>query len=450
MKRFLYYTILLASVLAFSACSEEGEDMRPGLWNDGDVIETFPGDTVLVKCQVSNYVGMSSVSISCDAWNINKVYDLSKQKPKVFNYNYQLIVPADAAFDQELHICVSDKNGSENKRTVVLKYLPDTEAPTVAEDMAGDVSIDFDTNTNKADWDLNLAVSDDRALKSYVIDVPDLNIHEEGELNGRTATISKHIEITQVGSFPMTLTIEDECGNKMERSCNLISMLVEDEDAIADYPQMYMYNAEENASDYVYGYYRYMDRTDAYQYSCKIYAEKDGAKFYFVPTESQTGDKFGTSPYISSKLMNKNGYVVPVVVEKKGYYYVWLDLQNHRYSLTPYEVENSIWKGDLVVTGEGFSSMGDWSFSSAMKPAGSDYRKSIELGINSNSSSYSYCVTDGTAAWSQVWRMSEGKWWWLDNAGYGGSVATFKPGNAKKVLVTFDTAELWSTMKIVE
>lgn len=450
MKRFLYYTILLASVLAFSACSEEGEDMRPGLWNDGDVIETFPGDTVLVKGQVSNYVGMSSVSISCDAWNINKVYDLSKQKPKVFNYNYQLIVPADAAFDQELHICVSDKNGSENKRTVVLKYLPDTEAPTVAEDMAGDVSVDFDTNTNKADWDLNLAVSDDRALKSYVIDVPDLNIHEEGELNGRTATISKHIEITQVGSFPMTLTIEDECGNKMERSCNLISMLVEDEDAIADYPQMYMYNAEENASDYVYGYYRYMDRTDAYQYSCKIYAEKDGAKFYFVPTESQTGDKFGTSPYISSKLMNKNGYVVPVVVEKKGYYYVWLDLQNHRYSLTPYEVENTIWKGDLVVTGEGFSSMGDWSFSSAMKPAGSDYRKSIELGINSNSSSYSYCVTDGTAAWSQVWRMSEGKWWWLDNAGYGGSVATFKPGNAKKVLVTFDTAELWSTMKIVK
>lgn len=450
MKRFLYYTFLLASVLAFSACSEEGEDMRPGLWNDGDVIETFPGDTVLVKGQVSNYVGMSSVSISCDAWNINKVYDLSKQKPKVFNYNYQLIVPADAVFDQELHICVSDKNGSENKRTVVLKYLPDTKAPTVAEDMTGDVSVDFDTNTNKADWDLNLAVSDDRALKSYVIDVPDLNIHEEGELNGRTATISKHIEITQVGSFPMTLTVEDESGNKMERSCNLISMLAEDEDAIADYPQMYMYNAEENASDYVYGYYRYMDRKDAYQYSCKIYAEKDGAKFYFVPTENQAGDKFGTSPYISSKLMNKNGYVVPVVVEKKGYYYVWLDLQNHRYSLTPYEVESTIWKGDLVVTGEGFSSMGDWSFSSAMKPAGSDYRKSIELGINSNSSSYSYCVTDGTAAWSQVWRMSEGKWWWLDNAGYGGSVATFKPGNAKKVLVTFDTAELWSTMKIVK
>ncbi len=450
MKRLIFNSIVLASALAFSACSEEGEDLRPGLWNDGDVIETFPGDTVFVKGQVSNYIGMSSVSISCHAWNINKVYDLSGQKPKVFNYNYQLIVPKDAEFDQELHICVSDKNGSENKRTVVLKYLPDTTAPSLAEDITGDISVDYDTEAGKADWNLNLTMNDDRALKSYVIDVPDLGIHEEGELSGRTATISKHIEIAQIGSFPMTLTIEDEGGNKLERSCNVICMLAESEDAIADYPQMYMYNAEEDASDYIYGYYRYMDRTDAYQYSCKIYAEKDGAKFYFVPTESQTGDKFGTSPYVNSKLMNKNGYVVPVVVEKKGYYYVWLDLQNHKYVLTPYEVESTLWKGNLVVTGEGFSDMGDWSFSSTMSAAGSDYRKSIELGINRSSTSYSYCVTDGSAAWSQVWRMSDGKWWWLDNGNWGGTVATFKPGNAQKVLITFDTAELWSTMKIVK
>lgn len=450
MKRFIWNTFLLASALAFSACSEEGEDLRPGLWSDANVIETFPGDTVLVNGQVSNYIGMSSVAISCEAWGINKVYDLSGQKPKVFNYNYQLIVPKDAEFDQELHIMVSDKNGTENKKTVTLKYLPDTTAPSLAEDLASDVSVDYDTQLGRADWNLSLDAVDDRTLKSYTLDIPDLNIHEEVELSGRRAKIEKTISISQVGSFPMTLTIEDESGNRLERTCNVISMLKEDEDAIADYPQMYMYNAEEDASDYIYGYYRYMDRTDAYQYSCKIYAEKDGAKFYFVPTESQTGDKFGTSPYVSSKLMNKNGYVVPVVVEKKGYYYVWLDLQNHRYVLTPYEVESTVWKGTLVVTGEGFSDMGDWAFSSAMKSAGSDYRKSIELGINSSSSSYSYCVTDGSAAWSQVWRMADGKWWWLDNAGYGGSIATYRPGNAKKVLVTFDTAELWSTMKIVK
>ncbi len=436
--------------LALTACGEDHDDVRPGLWSDANVIETFPGDTVLVKGQVSNYIGMNSVSITCDDWGINQVYDLSGQKPKVFNYNYQLIVPTDADFDSELHICVSDKNGTENKKTVTLKYLPDTTAPTLTEDITGDISVDYDTNARKADWKLNLTAHDDRALKSYTIDIPDLNIHEEGKLNGRQVTISKDIEISQVGSFPMSLTIEDEGGNKLERSCHLISMLAEQENGFEDYPQMYMYNAEENASDYIYGYYRYMDRKDAYQYECKIYAAKDGAKFFFVPTESQSGAKFGTSPYVNTKLMNNNGYVVPVVIEKKGYYYVWLDLQNHKYVLTPYEPDNTIYTGTMVVTGEGFSDMADWTFSSAMKQAGTNYRKSIQLGINGNASSYSYCVTDGTASWSQVWRNSEGKWWWLDNAGYGGTVATYKPGKAKKVLITFDTAELWSTMKIVK
>lgn len=450
MKHFISSIFLMALAFAFVGCSEEGEDLLPGLWNDGDVIETFPGDTVWVKGQVSNYVGMSNVKISCDAWNVNKVYDLSKEKPKVFNYSYQLIVPADADFDQELLISVSDKNGCENKRKVVLKYLPDATAPTLANDITGDISIDFDTNTNQAEWNVLLNANDDRALKSYTIDIPDLDIHVAGNLQGRTATISSKITMTQIGSFPMTLTVEDESGNKLERSCNVISMLAEDEDPIQDYAQMYMYRACENASDYIYGYYRFMDRTDAYQYSCKIYAEKDGDEFYFVPTESQTGDKFGVSPYVSTKLMNKNGYVQPVKIEKKGYYWVWLDLQNHRYTVTPMDVDHTTWSGNLVVTGEGFSDMGDWVFSSNMKAAGSNYRKCIELGINSGSSSYSYCVTDGTAAWSQVWRMSDGKWWWLDNAGGGGPIATFKPGNAKKVLITFDTAELWSTMKVVK
>lgn len=450
MKHIISNIFLLALVFAFSACSEEGKDLLPGLWNDGDVIETFPGDTVLVKGQVSNYVGMSNVTISCDAWNIHKVYDLSREKPKVFNYNYQLIVPSDADFDQELLVSVSDKNGSENKRKIALKYLPDTAAPTLVDDIEGDISVDFDTQTQKAVWNTVLSVSDDRSLKSYTIDIPDLKVHVQGDLKGRSATFSPNLEIAQVGSFPMNLTIEDESGNKLERSCNLISMLAEEEDPIQDYPQMYMYHANEKASDYIYGYYRFMDRTDAYQYSCKIYAEKDGDEFFFVPTESQTGDKFGTSPYVSSKLMNKNGYVVPVKIEKKGYYYVWLDLQNHRCVLTPMEVDNTTWKGNLVVTGEGFSDMGDWLFSSNMSSVGSDYRKSIELGINASSSSYSYCVTDGSSAWSQVWRMSDGKWWWLDNAGYGGTVATFKPGKAQRVLVTFDTAELWSTMKVLK
>ena len=104
--------------------------MRPGLYAAQEVIETFPGDTVTVSGTVSNYMGLASVTLSCEAWGIEKVYDLAAQEPVVFNYNYRMVVPDDATFEEDLDIVVLDKNGLDNRKTVLLKYLPDMTAPT--------------------------------------------------------------------------------------------------------------------------------------------------------------------------------------------------------------------------------------------------------------------------------------------------------------------------------
>lgn len=441
MKRI--YILFSLMALLFASCSDDANHV-PGLWTDGDIIETFPGDTVHIQGQVSNYIGINSITLDCEDWGISKVYDLSAHKPKVFNYNYALVVPEDATFDSQLKVMVSDKEGSENKRTITLKYKADTEAPKLAEDMPAQTSVEFDTTTGKAEWTLNLTATDDRALKQAVIDIPLLGISETIVLKGRTALLDKAVEITQAGSYPMTLSLEDNGGNSQTYATELVVMPREEENPIGDYAQMYVFNADENVADYVYGYYRYMDRGDAYQYSCKFYAPKDGTHILFSPTQSQTADLFGVSPYVSSKLMNNNGYVVPVTVEKAGYYWLWIDIQNHRYSLTPYEVEPAIYTGDLCVTGAGFATMGDWTFSPAMKTVGS-YRKQTNLTLASGINECQICFTDGS--WSKVWRCGDNKWWWLDDAGYGGTVGTFNPNGATNVTVTFDTAELWCTVK---
>lgn len=445
----LFATVIFA-LLAVSCDKTPATDEKPGLWTTSDVIETYGGATVTVTGQASNTIGLESIEISCDAWGISKTYDLSSQLPKVFNFDYQFTVPSDASFDNALVVTVRDPQDNESSKTIALRFLPDTSAPTLSEDLSGDVSVDFDTETGKAVWALSLTANDDRALKVYSIDIESNGTHISETLSGMEAQIRKDIVFTSSGSYPGTLTVQDESGNRTERSFNVIVMLKEDEDPIENYDQMYIYDAQKSESDYIYGFYRYMDKDGDYCYKCKIYAETDGAEFYFVPTESQDGAKFGVSPYVSTKLINKNGYAKPYVVEKKGYYYVWIDIQNHKVSFTEYPVEDTIYKGTLVVSGEGFSTMGDWAFSPEMTPAGSDYRKSIELSLNTSSKSYSYCVTDGTSSWSKVWRMADGKWWWLDDAWYGGSCATFSPGTAEKVLITFDTAELWSTMKIIK
>lgn len=442
MKHIFYIFSIMAALLV--SCSDDANHV-PGLWADGDVIETFPGDTVHIKGQVSNYIGINSITLSCSDWGITKVYDLSAHKPKVFNYDYALVVPEDAEFDSELKVMVSDKEGSENKRTITLKYKADTEAPAFAETVPAQISVEFNTTTRSGAYNLNLTATDDRSLKSAEVKIDGLNIDETIPLKGRSMLIDKNIDVTQAGSYPMTLTLEDNGGNSQTYSTELIVMPKEEENPIQDYAQMYVFNAEENASDYVYGYYHYMDRKDAYQYSCKIYAPQDGTKILLTPTQSQSGDLFGVSPYVSSKLMNNNGYVVPITIAKAGYYYLWADIQNHTYSLTPYEVESTIYTGSLYVTGSGFATMADWAFSPAMSKTASNYRKQINLKLASGVSECSICFTDGT--WNNVWRCGSNQWWWLDNAAYGGTVGSFNPHGATNVTVTFDTAELWCTVK---
>lgn len=87
MKKIL---ILLTIAFALASCSDDAKWI-PGLWTDGDVIETFPGDTVHVKGQVSNYIGINSVVLSCEDWGVNKVINsslLSASGPDAINNSY--------------------------------------------------------------------------------------------------------------------------------------------------------------------------------------------------------------------------------------------------------------------------------------------------------------------------------------------------------------------------
>ena len=439
---------MIATLAALSACNDE-TGFRPGLWTQDDIIETFPGDTIVLQGQVSNYIGMKSIEIKCEAWDVYKKIELDGKHSKVYNMNQAIVVPMYATFDQVLMVTVTDTEGTENKKAITLTFKPDAYAPTIVTPLPDEVAVDFNTTKGKAVYEMELLVTDDRSLKSAVVEIPGIGYSREFSLSGREDIISDSPEFTTTGQYAMHITLEDTGGNQLLRDVTLVVIMPETENPFEDYAQMYVVDASENPDDYVSGYYRYMDRKDPYQYSCKIYVPYDNYQVFFTPTESLSGDLFGVSPMVSSKLMNNNGYVVPVTLEKKGYYWLWIDIQNHEFSVTPYEVESEIYTGALYVTGTGFSTMGDWSFSPAMSNGPTNYRKQITLELNpSYSADYTYGITDGT--WNRVWRCGENKWWWLDDQGWGGSVYTFKPGGAKKVVVTFDTAELWSTIKKVK
>lgn len=440
MKNILSCFALAASLTFAAACDDEHDDIRPGLYTSQEMIETFPGDTVLVTGTVSNYVGISSVTLSCESWGIEKVYDLTREEPTVFNYSYQLIVPQTATFDQTLEIRVCDKNGLDTRKAVVLSFLPDMEAPT-ASSVPEQVEVKFgEEETGKGFWNLNLSVSDDRALKEARIEIPGIRFDKTMELSGREGKIEETVEFSAVGSFPVTITVADASGNRKVISTEAMVILEEVENPFEDYPQMYVVDAGENPDDYVNGYYRYMDRVGEYQYQGSFYAAGDNTEVFFVPEKSMDGDLFGASPQVSSKLMNNNGYVVPVVIGKAGYYGIWIDLNAHTYSVWPLEIPADVCTEPLWMSGTGFS-FGEWGASDEMTRTG--YRYTVETEITDYTGDRQYYFY--TAGWTRQFRADTAGNWWYEAT--GGTCVTFNTDYRGKVLVAFDTAAPWGTIK---
>lgn len=434
----------------FVACKDDHSDIRPGLWTAQDMIETFPGDTVLVAGQVSNYIGLSSVSIDCDAWNIHQIYYLDGKDAKVFDFNYSLPVPADAQFDQVLRITVTDTKGSENKKSIPLVFLPDTSTPAVESELTWQLAVDYDPAKGCAVYPLAIPVSDSRGLKQASLTIASLDYSETIALSGKNDVIRKDLVLPTVGNYDMQIVIENVSGNKTDVWHQFVVMLAEEEDPISDYTLMWVVNASENPEDYLDGYYSPMARRDAYQYEGKIYADHDGYQLYIVPTKTMDKDIFGASPYVASKLMNKAGYVVPITIDKAGYYGLWIDINAHTFSTWSLDTSGA-YTGSLTLSGCGFSDFGDWGTpSTEMTRNGFRYTQTVnQNGAYADTRQY-YAAR--VSDWGYILRYWSdpvyGCGWWEDTAGSGGSVGSYTSDYDGPVEVTFDTAILWGTVKV--
>ena len=132
---------------------------------------------------------------------------------------------------------------------------------------------------------------------------------------------------------------------------------------------MYCIIAHENPNNYILGYYKPMTKDADYIYSVKFLATKDNSKIAFVPTQSITGDYFGISPYVSTKLFNSNGYVIPITLPTKGYYNISIDIQNKTYSITPWTpTGTNSYANSVRMYANNDISWGVWVASPAMTP----------------------------------------------------------------------------------
>ena len=191
----IFYAWIAVAIIAIISCNDDYDDVAPGNYVETEHIETYPGDMVSVVGTVSNGSPISSVSLTCEAWDINQVYDRTAYKDNVFNYEYQFVVPQDATFNQTLTVTAKCENGKSTVREIPISFLPDTSAPTVSPAFNAQVSVDFDTEKQNAVWNVSFTAADDRQLKLAHISIPALSYDETVELSGRSASVKTAIRI---------------------------------------------------------------------------------------------------------------------------------------------------------------------------------------------------------------------------------------------------------------
>lgn len=436
----------ISFVLVVAACQNKDQDVPPGLYLEKDTIGTFGGDTPLLSGTASGYTALSAIDFAVPAWEYSHTIDLSAQSATVFNYSFRMEVPADATFPQTLSVKVSDKSGKTTEKTVSLSFLEDTKAPQPDATVNAAVEVVYENAIGH--WKADYSFTDDRALAEIRLQIPVLSVDDKAAFTTRSGRFSGEYTFDAVGNYSATLSATDKTGNTWSKDLTLVVMPAEEEDAVDDYPQMYLFDADESEDDYLSGYYHYMYRDAAMCYKGQFYASHDNFHLLFAPKAAQDGDLFGASPYIPTKLMNKNGYVIPITIEKKGYYGIYLDLMNHSFTLWDYDIaaayEGAPYTGELQASGTGFS-VGDWGLSDQMtKVDEHDYLFTVQMETVSYSGARDYYFANCTA-WDPIFRCdNKGEAWFV---GASGPCCQFTTDYVGKVDMFLDTALPWGYIK---
>ena len=410
---------VLAAVTVMSSCTKS-DSSAPGLWVSSSQIGTFAGDVVTVSGQASAEWALESVTLVCEAFGVEKKYDLSSQSPQVFNFNYQMSIPADARFPQTLSVSARNSGGLELEKEITLVFAPDVTAPVFTTSLNAQIGLEQENAGDLVPWTCTVAAQDDRQISRFVFSMPSKSIDRTFDVNARSGSFSTDVTFDALGSYPFTVTAVDSTGNESVLVAEVVVTPVEVSDPFDDYAYMYVFDADEDESQWIDGLYHYMTRQDEYYYTGKIHALKDNSHYLFAPEKERSGNLFGASPYVSSKILNKNGYVVPITIEKAGYYGIALDTRNQCFYLWDYdytaEGENfTLYSTDpagiaWIASGTGFSNIEDWGMNATMsKVAGYDYLFNVDMVQDgAYTDTRYYYFTDAT--WTDVLRC--------DNAGH--------------------------------
>lgn len=330
-----------------TSCSSDDDNSYPAVDNQAPVI-TLTSDRVqteanrafTITANIKDADGIKSISLKNEGMLLDKTINLLEIKSELtkeydLKYTYLRDYTKDwtDASSFPVVITVEDVVGNKQTATVTVTADGDFTNPTFTVAPSSEVTVLVGARPK---FKLNCAVADNKALKSIRIVSDVLKIDDTVE-TGSVVSFDLSKEYVMPGgvvaSYPMTVTVTDQRGNKtsVNTTVNVSEM--------PDFEKMYLADVEDarDLSSDVYGVPMLIDHTGEFEYTARYYNQKAGTKVRFIPQMTDFDPIcFGPDAENGSVLANDPTSAQPIVLNEISYYEIKFNTKTGVYSVNTY------------------------------------------------------------------------------------------------------------------
>lgn len=336
-----YALFVLFSVIALWGCNSnekyaDVDGKTPVISLSAAHIKSEPGREVTFLATISDNDGIQSINLNNSNFYLDKTIEPSRD---TLTHSYQLaykytLADSLSGSSYPVVLTVTDIGGRQTTATYQVTMDGDFIAPsfTSAPDTALTVLIKDQTKLN-----LKFTVSDDKALDSVTVSIPEINYSNTittGFTSGTTLSFSESIQLpSTAATYSLKLRAVDKSGLESTTSSKITVS------AMPDFAKMYLTDVdnESQLTSDIFGVPMLIERTAAYTYRARYYSEAAGTKIRFIPQKTSFDPIcFGKDPDNSALLTDDPSVSEAIVLPTVGYYVITFNVQSGEYSVNTY------------------------------------------------------------------------------------------------------------------
>lgn len=455
------------ALLSLSGCSDDNDGYSevdgqvPSIALETEHIRTELGRDFTIAGAIEDKDGLKSIHLKNLDIYLDKVIEMPKDSVVYkFDLAYKFKVAKEIEGDNfPIQIVATDLGGRTTETTVLVSLDGDFTAPSFTLAPDENIAVLVKNQTKLA---LKFSVSDDKALESVTVKIPEINYEKvltEFTNSGKTLEFNDPLILPSVvATYNLEIKAVDKFGfEAIKKSVITVSEM-------PDFAKMYLTDvasADQLNSD-IFGIPMLIERTAAYTYKARYYSEKAGTEVRFIPQKTDFAPIcFGIDPTNTSVLADDPEESTPIILPAKGYYEITLNVKTGSYSVKAYtptdtpvaigtpmfldkEKSNETIPLEIGLVGAGIPNKEGWNTRDPLilkQDSSNPYLFSVEMMLEANSTIEFIISPKHTEGWwpEPFWRWDRSNDPESNVSNGGENPASWNVKKAGKYMFKFDT-----------